>query len=233
MTTGHLHPLTKLTDQLVAFGVAQGFEVITGPELVEAKNNFDLLNISEDHPARESHDTFYTSNGQVLRTHTSALQVPVVKSKIAAHEKPPFRLLFPGRVYRNEATDATHNSNFFQLEGVVIAEDANMAQLLGLLEAMISFVVPSGAVNFRYRPSYFPFVEPGFEMDIRVGDGPWLELLGAGMIHPTVLKNMGINQTQYQGFAFGMGLERLLMILTGLQDVRWVFSGDYRYLGQS
>lgn len=230
---GHLHPITRLIDQLVGVGKLNGFEVVMGPELVEAKDNFDLLNIPEDHPARESHDTFYTEGGKVLRTHTSALQVPVVKNRLKIGQKPPIRLLFPGRVYRNEATDATHNNNFFQIEGVVVDRNANLAELVGVLETMIRAVVPSKKLSFRYRHNYFPFVEPGLEVDIRIGDGPWLELLGAGMIHPTVLKNMGVNQEVYQGFAFGIGLERLLMIVTGLNDGRWVFSGDYRYLGQS
>lgn len=231
--SGHLHPVGTLLNQLVSHAESLGFSVATGPEVVAIQDNFDLLNIGPNHPARDTHDTFYVSDKEVLRTHTSALQVPIVRAKLKAGEQPPFRLLFPGRVYRNEATDATHNSQFFQLEGLVVDPTANLAELLTLLEGMIRSVAGKTKVEFRFRPSYFPFVEPGLEMDIRLNGGEWLELLGAGMVHQQVMQNMGLDPTKYRGFAFGLGVERLLMLLTGLDDVRLVFAGDYRYLGQS
>jgi phenylalanyl-tRNA synthetase alpha chain len=223
---GHLHPLTTLMDQVFEYFDQYGFEIVYGREVESEENNFDLLNIPADHPSRDTHDTFYLKNGKLLRTQTSAMQIEEVKKRTV-----PMRLLFPGRVFRNEATDATHNHTFHQLEGVVIDTSASLADLIGCLDGLMKQLFGE-KTEIRVRPSYFPFVEPGIEIDVKRPSGKWLEILGAGMIHPIVLKNMGLDPEKYQGFAFGVGLERLLSLLTHSNDIRLVMSGDYRYLGQ-
>ena len=223
--TGHHHPVSRVTDQIVAYFEPFGFEVVDGPEMETEHNNFDLLNIPAYHPARESHDTFYLDNGLLLRTHTSPVQI-----RATASRKPPVRLLAPGRVYRNESTDSTHNATFYQVEGLVIDQTTNLAQLMGMLQGMLESVFGQ-ELKLRFRLSYFPFVEPGFEVDIR-GQSKWLEVLGAGMIHPQVIRNMGFDPQIYQGFAFGVGVERLINLSSGVSDVRLNLTGDYRYGGQ-
>ncbi len=225
--TGHLHPLTTLTAQLVKHFQGYGFEVVLGPEIVTEENNFDLLNVPADHPARDEHDTFYLQNGRLLRTHTTAMQIPTMKDKT-----PPVRLLFPGRSFRNEATDSMHNTNFFQLDGLVIGPDASLSSLIGTIQSMLKAVLGND-IEFRFRPGYFPFTEPSIEADIRrVGEQRWTELMGAGMVHPKVIRNMGLDPSQTSGFAFGIGLDRLLVTITGIDDVRLLLSGDYRLIGQ-
>jgi len=225
--TGHLHPLTAAINRLADYFQSQGFEILEGPEMETEENNFTKLNIPANHPARDEQDTFYLDNGLLLRTHTTPMQIRAMLDR-----QVPVRLVFPGRVYRNEATDATHNSTFHQFDGVVIGPDINFRQLIGTLEEMVNHAF-GGKMAFRVRPSYFPFVEPGLEVDIRQSkDQIWTELLGAGMIHPNVLAAMKIDSSRYQGFAFGMGLERLIKVITGLQDIRTLINSDYRLLGQ-
>lgn len=224
--TGHLHPITIITNRVVEYFQQLGFVVEFGPEVDTVVNNFDNLNFPTDHPARDVHDTFYLDDGRLLRTHTSVLQVPLMK-----RYRPPVRILVPGRVYRDEATDLTHQHTFYQVEGFVIEEGATLSTLVGTLENWLEDLLTE-KLRFRWRPSYFPFVEPGLELDILGPNGHWLEVLGAGMIHPFVLAEMGLDSKNYQGWAFGVGLERLLKLVTGLADIRLLLANDYRLLGQ-
>ncbi len=223
---GSLHPITILIRQAVVVFEKMGFEVLEGPEIETEWYNFDSLRVPEWHPARDEQDTFYLEDGRLLRTHTSAMQVRAMERR-----KPPVRIVVPGRVFRNEATDASHEANFYQLEGFAIDENIQMRHLLGVLSCFVEEIF--GKVEYRFAPAYFPFVEPGLEMSIRLGkDGKWLEVLGAGMIHPEVLKNMGVDPGRFQGFAFGMGVDRLAMLKSGFTDVRLSYRGDLRFLKQ-
>lgn len=224
--SGHLHPLTIMTNRLISFFEELGFEVVTGPEIETEAYNFTKLNVPADHPARDEHDTFYLESDLLLRTHTSPMQLRAMEKR-----QPPVRLIVPGRVFRNEATDATHNHTFYQIEGLVIEENLSMTNLVATLQDMVRSQFAT-AVQFRLRPSYFPFVEPGLELDIKLPGTKWLEVLGAGMVHPDVLKNMNVDPQKYRGFAFGLGVERMLNLVSGVDDVRWPLSGDYRFLGQ-
>jgi len=224
--TGHLHPITQLTEKIVQYFETYGFEVVMGPEIETEDYNFEKLRMYADHPARDEHDTFYIKPGYVLRTHTTNMQLRAMETR-----KPPVRLISPGRVYRNEATDATHNTTFHQLDMLVIAEDITLAHLIGTLQGMMRHLVGED-LEFRIRPGYFPFVEPGIELDFRRPKGNWIEILGAGMVHPEVLGNMKVDPKKYTGFAFGMGIERMLGIISHVDDVRLALSGDYRFLGQ-
>lgn len=226
---GHLHPTTLLTAQIVNYFRPYGFELIQGPEIETEENNFDLLNIPADHPARDEHDTFYLKHGGLLRTHTSPMQIRVLRQ---LGYKPPLRILIPGRAYRNEATDSTHETNLYQVEGLVIDQQASMSTLKGMLEGLLKSVFPP-KTEVRFRPGSFPFVEPGMEVDIKTPSMDWNEVLGAGMVHPSVLKNMGLDPQTEQGFAFGIGIERLNRLITGIEDIRLNYTGDYRYLGQT
>jgi phenylalanyl-tRNA synthetase alpha chain len=226
--TGHLHPITQIIENLAYYFAQFGFEVVSGPEVESEDYNFEKLRVFADHPARDEQDTFYISHkeGTVLRTHATNMQLRAMEKR-----KPPVRLISPGRVYRNEATDATHNTTFHQLDMLVIAEDITMAHLIGTLQGMMRHLIGDD-IEFRIRPGYFPFVEPGMELDYRRIGGEWVEILGAGMVHPEVLGNMGVDPKKYSGFAFGMGVERLLSAINGVDDVRLSLSGDYRFLGQ-
>lgn len=223
---GKLHPLTMITNDVVRIFSELGFEVATGPELEDEWHNFDALNVPKDHPARDMQDTFWLKgdkdgNRPVLRTHTSPVQIRYMENN-----KPPFAIIVPGKVFRNEATDATHEAQFHQIEGLMVGEDINMSHLKGvLLEFFKKFLGPD--VEIRFRPSFFPFVEPGVEIDIKFR-GKWLEVLGAGMVHPNVLKNAGVDENFY-GFAFGMGLDRLMMMRYNIPDVRFSYQGDLRF----
>lgn len=220
---GKLHPLTLVTNDVIRIFAELGFEVAMGPELEDEWYNFDALNVPKDHPARDMQDTFWIKGklGKVLRTHTSPVQV-----RYAEKHQPPFAIIAPGKVFRNEATDATHEAQFHQIEGMVIGKDISMAHLKGvLLEFFKRFIGED--IDIRFRPSFFPFVEPGVEVDIKTG-GKWLEVLGAGMVHPVVLQNAGIDPEQFQGFAFGMGLDRLAVTKYGITDVRYFYQGDLR-----
>ena len=260
---GHLHPLTTTLRQIVSIFSSLGFEVAEGPEIENEYYNFDALNVPKDHPSRDMQDTFwlkapiYADKGAdergfnisanlhknlresalLLRTHTSAVQVHYME-----HNKPPFAIVVPGRVFRHEATDATHEVQFYQIEGLVVGKDISLAHLKGTLELFFKKLFGEKSA-IRFRPSFFPFVEPGVEIDVLcfkcAGKGcnlckqtGFIEVMGAGMVHPNVLKNAGIDSREWQGFAFGMGVDRLVMLKYGIDDVRLLYSGDLRLVNQ-
>ena len=219
-----------------------GFTFVSGPLLESEHYNFDVLNVPKDHPARDMQDTFYIKDTPeyVLRTHTSPVQVRYMEKQIKKGVQPPYRVIVPGKAFRNEATDMTHEVEFTQIEGLVVGEDISLANLKGTLEIFFRSLFKGAQVEIRFRPSFFPFVEPGVEVDMRlVGDGvpeklkdKWMEMMGAGMVHPSVLKNAGVDPKKYQGFAFGMGLDRLAMLKWGIDDVRYMHSADLRFINQ-
>lgn len=223
--TGNLHPTTLLLRQAIKIFEPMGFEVYEGREIDTEWYNFDALNMPSDHPARDMQDTFWLSDGRVLRTQTSNGQIHYGKS-----HKPPFRILSPGQVYRNEATDYKHETAIFQLEGLVIEKNIKVGHLFKTLEVFFKKMYGDDT-EVRFNPSFFPFVEPGFEVSAKY-KGKWLELLGAGMVHPKVIENMGIDPKKYSGFAFGMGVDRLVMLKYGIEDIRLLRSGDMRFLKQ-
>ncbi|MFT3998097.1 MAG: phenylalanine--tRNA ligase subunit alpha [Asticcacaulis sp.] len=237
---GGVHPTMQVMDEMVAIFAEMGFEVAEGPDIEDDFHNFTALNFPEKHPAREMHDTFFFSpdeNGvrKLLRTHTSPVQI---RSMIAG--KPPFRLIVPGRVFRCDS-DQTHTPMFHQIEGLVIDKTAHMGHLKWVLETFISRFFETDSVTTQFRPHHFPFTEPSAEMDVRcswekgelkVGTGDsWLEILGCGMVHPNVLKSCGLDPDEYQGFAWGMGVDRLAMLKYGVPDLRDMFAADTRWLG--
>ena len=219
-----------------------GFTFAEGPLLESERYNFDALNVPKDHPSRDMQDTFFIKDmpEHVLRTHTSPVQVRYMESQIKKGALPPYRVIVPGKVFRNEATDMTHEAEFTQIEGLVVGEDISLAHLKGTLESFLKNMFKGAQVEIRFRPSFFPFVEPGVEVDMRlVGDAvpeklkdKWIEMMGAGMVHPAVLKNAGLDPKKYQGFAFGMGLDRLAMLKWGIDDVRYMHSDDLRFINQ-
>ena len=236
---GTIHPISQTTDELISIFGEMGFVVAEGPSIEEDWYNFTALNIPIDHPARQEHDTFYINaekQGQrmVLRTHTSPVQIRTMQS-----QKPPIRIIVPGRTYRCDH-DATHSPMFHQIEGLVIDEATHMGHLKGcLIEACRTFFAME-KLPVRFRPSYFPFTEPSAEVDIgctfkngslKIGEGDdWLEVLGSGMVNPKVLENCGIDSNKYQGFAFGMGIERMAMLKYGIPDLRTFYESDLRWL---
>jgi len=222
---GHIHPTSQLVSRAIYAMEKIGFHVVTGPEITTEKLNFDFLRIPKDHPARDTQDTFWTKDKRVLRTHTSAMQIPAM-----AQKKPPVRILIPGRVFRNEATDATHEAVLHQLEGFVIEKNITMANLIWTLNYLLKELLGKD-IETKFFPHNYPFVEPGMDVMIK-WHGQWLEVLGSGMIHPEVLANMGVESEKWQGFAFGMGLDRLMMLERGVDDIRWSLSGDLRFLKQ-
>lgn len=238
---GHSHPLSLIIREANAIFSALGFTFADGPLVEDEWHNFDALNVPKNHPARDMQDTFFVKDepGMVLRTHTSPVQVRYIESMLRQGTNPPYRVIVPGRVFRNEATDMTHEAEFFQLEGLVVGPDVTMAQLRGTLEHFFKELF-HGAVEVRFRPSFFPFVEPGVEVDMRVvgASAPeklrdrWIEIMGAGMVHPNVLRNAGLNPETYRGFAFGMGLERLALLRWGIDDIRLMHSADLRFVNQ-
>lgn len=234
---GHLHPNTQVQAEIEKAFAQMGFVVFDGPELESEYYNFTALNIPEDHPARDTQDTFWLEDNNVLRTHTSNLQVRMLEKYGA-----PFRGIFPGRAFRNESTDASHDHTFYQLEGLLVDKNINIGHLIAVMKSLLSTVFQA-EVTVRLRPGFFPFVEPGFEMDIKclVCDGAgcpvckqsgWVELMPCGMVHPKVLENGGINPREYSGFAFGLGLTRLVMMKYKINDIRLLQSGDLRFLRQ-
>lgn len=239
-TRGSLHPVTQVARQVEDLFLSMGYQVLDGPEVETDFHNFQALNIPEDHPARDSQDTFYCEplgeEQLLLRTHTSPVQVRAMQRL-----KPPFRVVAPGKVFRHEATDASHEHTFHQLEGLVIDKDVNIGQLVGAMKTLLRGIFDR-QVDVRLRPGFFPFVEPGFELDARcpfcsagcsVCKGTrWVELLPCGMVHPNVLKSCGIDPEQWNGFAFGLGLSRLVMLRYGIDDVRLLLGGDLRFLEQ-
>jgi phenylalanyl-tRNA synthetase alpha chain len=242
MPRGHIHPISSLIREANQIFHNMGFTLAEGPLLESEWYNFDLLNVPKDHPARDMQDTFFIKDepGYVLRTHTSNVQGRYMETQIKAGNPPPYRVIVPGKVFRNEATDMTHEAEFYQLEGLAVGEDVTLAHLKGTLERFFKELFKGTSVEVRFRPSFFPFVEPGVEVDMRVvGDKApeklrdrWIEMMGAGMVHPNVLKNAGVDPTKYQGFAFGMGLDRLAMLRWGIDDVRLMHSADLRFINQ-
>lgn len=225
---GSLHPLTLVTDEVVRILKKQGFSVQVGPELEDEWHNFDALNVAPDHPARDMQDTFFIKDrpGFVLRTHTSPVQI-----RFMQNHKPPFAIVVPGKVFRNEATDATHEMQFHQIEGLVVGENITVANLKGTLLNLFQNLFGK-EVEIRLRPSFFPFVEPGFEVDVKINlnnQERWLEICGAGIVHPQVFINCGLDPKTVSGFAFGMGLDRLANVKFGIPDVRLAYSGDLRF----
>ena len=222
---GGLHPVTKTMDRIEAFFSRIGYSVAEGPEIEDDYHNFEALNIPSHHPARAMHDTFYFDAHQLLRTHTSPVQIRTMEE-----QKPPIRIICPGRVYRCDY-DQTHSPMFHQVEGLIIDKGISFADLKGTLEQFLREFFEED-VKVRFRPSYFPFTEPSIEVDIDRGDGKWLEVLGCGMVHPKVLEMSGIDSEEYTGFAFGMGVERFAMLRYGVDDLRLFFENDLRFLSQ-
>lgn len=266
-SNGHIHPLSLVIRQAVEIFSELGFEVAEGPEIESERNNFDLLNVPADHPARDMWDTFWlkpesegsivaqknTSSGEdkpwlkperegkarteLLRTHTSPVQIRFLEKN-----QPPVRIIAPGRTFRHEATDATHEAQFYQLEGLVVDETSTLANMRAVLEVFFQKFFGT-AIATRFRPSYFPFVEPGVEIDIScfkcAGKGcstckqtGWIEIMGAGMVHEKVLSGVGLDPKKFQGFAFGMGIDRIAMLKYRIDDVRLSYSGDLRFVNQ-
>ena len=221
---GNVHPVTRTTERIVEFFSELGFEVKDGPEVEDGYHNFDALNIPPHHPARADHDTFYFNPDLVLRTQTSGVQIRTMEN-----QEPPVRIISPGRVYRNDY-DQTHTPMFHQVEGLMIAENVSFTQLKGILHDFLHNFFEQD-LEVRFRPSYFPFTEPSAEVDVK-GKNGWLEVLGCGMVHPSVLKSMGVDPEKYSGFAFGMGIERLTMLRYNVNDLRSFFENDLRFLKQ-
>jgi len=222
--TGSLHPITQTIERIESLFSQMGFEVAEGPEVEDDFHNFEALNISAHHPARAMHDTFYFDENTLLRTHTSSVQIRFMKE-----HKPPVRFIAPGRVYRHDS-DMTHTPMFHQVEGLMIDEGINFAELKGLIINFLEHFFEK-KLEIRFRPSYFPFTEPSAEVDI-MGENGWLEVLGCGMVHPKVLANIGVDSERYNGIAFGMGVERLAMLRHGIDDLRIFFENDMRFLEQ-
>ncbi|MDM5147503.1 phenylalanine--tRNA ligase subunit alpha [Candidatus Persebacteraceae bacterium Df01] len=225
--SGGLHPLSLATERAENIFSSIGFGIADGPEIETDYYNFTALNHPPDHPARSMHDTFYTSDGRLLRTHTSPVQI----RHMLSHSAPPIRAIAPGRVYRCDH-DATHSPMFHQIEGIWIDDTVTFTGLKGVLGAFFRAFFDDDDIALRFRPSYFPFTEPSAECDIRRSDGDWLEVAGCGMIHPNVLVHGGVDNTQYRGFAFGVGVERLAMLLYGVTDIRQFYENDLRFLKQ-
>jgi len=223
---GGLHPITRVMERVETLFRSLGFAVADGPEIEDDFHNFTALNTPENHPARSMQDTFYVEGGLVLRTHTSPVQIRYME-----RHPPPLKIIAPGRVYRVDS-DATHSPMFHQVEGLWIDERVSFADLKGVISEFLRRFFERDDVNVRFRPSFFPFVEPGAEIDMAFGDGGWLELAGAGQVHPNVLKAVGIDPERWQGFAFGMGYDRLAMLRYGVDDLRLFFDNDLRWLAQ-
>jgi phenylalanyl-tRNA synthetase alpha chain len=234
---GSLHPVTIIQNEIEDLFTSLGFAVLDGPEVETEYHNFDALNIPAEHPARDMQDTFWLANGNLLRTHTSPVQVRGME-KLG----PPLRMIAPGRAFRNEEVDASHEHTFYQLEGMMVDRNVSVAHLIYFMKTLLSEIFRRDA-EVRLRPGYFPFVEPGFELDIRclICGGPgcpvckqsgWVELLPCGLVHPNVLRMSGIDPDQWGGFAFGLGLTRLAMMRYGIDDIRLFASGDLRFLRQ-
>ncbi len=235
--SGGLHPVTRTLQRISQLFSSMGFESAEGPEIEDDYHNFEALNIPEHHPARAMHDTFYIDAHHVLRTHTSPVQIRVMET-----QKPPFRVIAPGRVYRCDS-DLTHTPMFHQVEGLLVDENVSFADLKGLLEEFLKHFFERDDLGVRFRPSYFPFTEPSAEVDIECvicsGEGcrvcshsGWLEVLGCGMVHPNVFKHVDVDNEQYTGLAFGMGVERLAMLKYGVNDLRLFFENDLQFLQQ-
>ncbi len=222
---GGYHPVTRARLRIEKIFRNAGFGVRSGPEIEDDYHNFTALNIPEDHPARAMHDTFYFPGGKLLRTHTSPVQI-----RSMAEEGVPLRIIAPGRVYRCDS-DQTHTPMFHQVEGLVIDEGVSFAHLKAVLHQFVEAYFERKA-ELRFRPSYFPFTEPSAEVDVRWGEGQWLEILGCGMVHPNVLDSAGVDSERYTGYAFGLGIDRMAMLRYGVGDLRTFFENDLRFLRQ-
>jgi phenylalanyl-tRNA synthetase alpha chain len=226
---GSLHPISRTLERMIDIFARLGYEVADGPEIEDDWHNFEALNFPPHHPARAMHDTFYFPDGRLLRTHTSPVQIRAMSGRT-----PPLRVIAPGKVYRSDS-DQTHSPMFHQLEGLLVDETSSLADLKGTLAEFVRAFFERD-FEMRFRPSYFPFVEPGAEVDIRWdrddGSSSWLEVLGCGMVHPNVLRACDIDPERYTGFAFGMGVERLAMLRYGVNDLRAFFENDVRFLKQ-
>ncbi len=251
--TGHAHPITLLTNEIASIFTKMGFDIADGPELEDEWHNFDALNVPRDHPARDMQDTFWIKRekgvdklgrpmGYVLRTHTSGVQIRTMEKWVSENKPFPLAVVIPGKVFRNEATDATHEAQFHQLEGLLVGENITLAHMKGVLETFFTELFKK-EIKIRLRSSFFPFVEPGNEVDMQCfkceGAGcsickqtGWIEIMGAGMVHPNVLRNCGIDADKYQGFAFGAGMDRIAMLKWGIDDVRLLYNGDLRVVYQ-
>lgn len=237
---GKIHPLSLVISDAISIFERLGFSVATGPEVENEFYNFDALNIPAHHPARDMWDTFWLkplSDRKLLRTHTSPVQIRFMEK-----QKPPFAIISPGKVFRQEATDATHEAQFYQIEGLMVGKGVTLANLKWVLETFFREFF-AATVSVRFRPTYFPFVEPGVEIDMSCfkcgGTGcgvckstGWIEIMGAGMVHPKVLENVGIDSKEFSGFAFGGGIDRLLMLKYGVDDIRALYEGDLRVTSQ-
>lgn len=234
---GHLHPVTQVQAEIEDLFTSLGFAVLDGPEVETEYHNFDALNIPPDHPARDVQDTFWLTDGNLLRTHTSPVQIRGME-----RFKPPLRMIAPGRVFRNEEVDASHEHTFYQIEGMMVDREVSVAHLIYFMKLMVNAIFRR-EVTVRLRPGYFPFVEPGFELDMHclLCDGSgcaackqsgWVEMIGCGLVHPNVLRMSGIDPEEWMGFAFGLGLTRLVMMRYGIDDIRYLQSGDLRFLNQ-
>ncbi|HXR76513.1 MAG TPA: phenylalanine--tRNA ligase subunit alpha [Bryobacteraceae bacterium] len=234
---GSLHPITQIQAEIEDLFTSLGFAVLDGPEVETEEHNFDALNIPPTHPARDMQDTFWLTNGHLLRTHTSPVQVRGMRAL-----GPPLRMIAPGRVFRNEEVDASHEHTFYQLEGMMVDRNVSVANLIYFMKTLLSGIFHRDVV-VRLRPGYFPFVEPGFELDIQClicgGSGcavckqsGWVELMPCGLVHPNVLRSGGIDPDEWSGFAFGLGLTRMAMMRYGIDDIRQMQGGDLRFLTQ-
>ncbi len=236
---GALHPITQTLEEIQRIFVSMGYQVETGPDIETEYNNFDALNIAADHPARDMHDTFFVPGGLLLRTHTSPVQIRYMKE-----HKPPVAIIAPGRVYRVDDVDATHSPVFHQIEGLLVDKGVSMAHLKGTLQEFLRTMFGSDLAT-RFRPSFFPFTEPSAEVDVQCfacrGTSPecrvckatgWIEVLGAGMVHPNVLENVGYDPKEVTGFAFGLGVERFTMLKYGITNMRLLYENDVRFLRQ-
>jgi phenylalanyl-tRNA synthetase alpha chain len=264
MAEGRLHPITVAIREIADIFGTMGFGVAYGPELEDEWHNFTSLNVPPGHPARDMQDTFWLKGAagnevegenssrdkerepsesehekSVMRTHTSPVQMRYMEEQVRAGIMPPYRVIVPGKVFRNEATDATHEAQFYQNEGLAIGEDVTLAHLKGTLDTFFrAYLGPEARI--RFRPSFFPFTEPSVEVDVwfkphvrdgePASEGRWLEVMGGGMVHPQVIENAGLDSKKYQGFAFGGGIERLIMVKHGVNDVRLFHSGDLRFV---
>lgn len=237
LSSGHIHPIVQTQRRLEQIFTSMGFSIADGPQIEDDYHNFGALNFTDDHPARDMQDTFYTKNGYLLRTHTSSVQIRVLEST-----KPPLRIVAPGRVFRYEEVDASHEHTFYQMEGMVVDRKVSVANLLHLMQTLLSEVF-GRTVTTRLRPGYFPFVEPGFELDMQClvcnGSGcpvckhsGWVEVLPCGLIHPNVLAAVGLDPREWQGAAFGLGLNRLVMMQHGIEDIRHFMAGKLDFLEQ-
>lgn len=231
---GRLHPLTKSTRECVSIFESMGFSIILGPEVDSEWYNFDALNVPKDHPARDMQDTFWlkqkmhadSKKNFLPRTHTTLFQV-----KYMEKNNPPLRIISPGRVFRNEATDAQHETQFHQLDGLMVSKTVSASNFKAIIEEFLKRFFKK-EVEIRLRPGYFPFTEPSFEIDAKQQGGDWMELMGAGMVHPNVFKAAGLNPKEWQGFAFGAGIDRLTMVRHKINDVRLLYQNDLRFLKQ-